>query len=545
MNPKIHENVTLQVLDDLGLQYGQPEVAKVLEYCVINVDGFVAYKDLIKKFSPDTPRAKQAETEQFVLKANDIAMQRDNGDAEVGGSNNNMPPVLYDMGCMKEFLVKQTEEIRRLYSRWDRGMLTDRAFVTALEHDLHMPLTEEFRHMMSVHGPSRNLSFAKLMTSLRIENFLGKSQKNRTAPTKMPEKVYTNLPGADIANANRPSYDLREFSEPIETGRQPQMSQTRRNPITWEDNADDIKTLQGNVKTAPNLHMGQNLASDFASDRPPRLLGSMAPGLQNQYDRDSFLRQAIYNFCDGKYNSWVFRQQLAEAGVLITIEVDRLIRQHESDNSTRVADYIAIITRNEKTTQLDPRSPRYRDEMSSKRTAADNREGFAADTQALQTPYATDLTVSEKVAVNNSSNPSRHAQENILTWNKQAPRKPNKALMPDHIAHRTGGDIIAWRTPAEGQKHYGERPTSPSTSRGANTDDQGEKEMNIINWNGGSPTNLAEHYRTGKKCFRSMQTEHSAPFGTDADHGKTAEECHTLEYRPATHHESERRAYGV
>jgi len=65
------------VLDDFGLTYGQPEVAKILEYCVINGDGFVIYKDLIKKYSPGTPRAKQSESEKFLLKANELAMKQE------------------------------------------------------------------------------------------------------------------------------------------------------------------------------------------------------------------------------------------------------------------------------------------------------------------------------------------------------------------------------------------------------------------------------------------------------------------------------------
>lgn len=46
-------------------------------YCVINGDGFVIYKDLIKKYSPGTPRAKQSESEKFLLKANELAMKQE------------------------------------------------------------------------------------------------------------------------------------------------------------------------------------------------------------------------------------------------------------------------------------------------------------------------------------------------------------------------------------------------------------------------------------------------------------------------------------
>jgi len=534
-----------KVLDDLGLQYGQPEVAKVLEYCVINVDGFVAYKDLIKKFAPGTPRAKQAETEQFVLKANDIAMEREATSAQMSANvmqNNVMPPPLHDVTHMREFLARQTEEIRRLYSRWDRGMLTDRAFVNALEQDLHIPLTDEFRHVMAVHGPSRNLSFAKLMTSLRIDNFLGKSS-NRQAPTKMPEKIFTNL---QDASSDMGAYDLRQYSEPIESGRQPQMGQIRRNPITWDSHTGlKVAELQKTEKLSPNrfndIHMGQNLAADYVDP------ATLAEQTHNPYnyratedvrnlDRDRFLRSAIYHFCDGKYGSWVFRQQLAEAGVLITIELDRLIRQHESSNSAKVADFLSAISRNEKSYQVEARSPRYREEMSSKRSSEPGPM-----TSSLQTPYATELTMPQKQAVTYAD--ASMVVPDIITWNKQPPRKPNKSLHPEHIANRSGGDIIAWR-----------RDDSKEGANGANTNDAVAKPsarnygnddvMNIISWNGGEPLDIEAAHRTGKKCFRVAETGHHAPFGTDADRGKTAEECHTMEYRPQLHHDGGRMAYG-
>lgn len=94
------------------------------------------------------------------------------------------------------FLAHQTEEIRRLYSRWDRGMLTDNAFLTALSEDLKVPLTEEFRHQLAVHGPARNLSFAKMLRALRIDNFLAKG----TVPhsfAENPGRVFSTAAGEE------------------------------------------------------------------------------------------------------------------------------------------------------------------------------------------------------------------------------------------------------------------------------------------------------------------------------------------------------------
>jgi len=173
-----------KVLSDLGLSYGQKEVSLIMEHCTITPQGFVLYKDLIKKCSPDTPRAKKSETQQFLLKA-----EADEEGAELAG----LMPDMHDTDNMKMYLTKQTEEIRKLYSRWDRGMLTDHAFVNAIERDLNIPLTEEFKHQMSVHGPSRTLNFSNLLVSLRIDHFLDKPGKNPRAGVD-PKDLYTNAP---------------------------------------------------------------------------------------------------------------------------------------------------------------------------------------------------------------------------------------------------------------------------------------------------------------------------------------------------------------
>ena len=47
---------------------------------------------------------------------------------------------------------------------------------------------------------------------------------------------------------------------------------------------------------------------------------------------------AICEFVDGRVPSLVFRAQLERCGVMITGVLDRLIRRHESDNSTQFKD---------------------------------------------------------------------------------------------------------------------------------------------------------------------------------------------------------------
>lgn len=88
-----------KVLDDFELTYGQPEVATILEFCTIDNNGFVLYKELLRKFSPDTPRAKKAAAEEFVLKDNELAVER--AGAERAGEADDLPS-LHDAENMKE-----------------------------------------------------------------------------------------------------------------------------------------------------------------------------------------------------------------------------------------------------------------------------------------------------------------------------------------------------------------------------------------------------------------------------------------------------------
>eukprot|EP00392_Amoebophrya_sp_AT5.2_P011427 g11504.t1 len=249
-------------------------------YCVINGDGFVIYKDLIKKYSPGTPRAKQSESEKFLLKANELAMKQE-PHLQTHWTHAPKLPDLHDQMEMSEY--SRTEEIRRLYSRWDRGMLTDNAFLTALSEDLKVPLTEEFRHQLAVHGPARNLSFAKMLRALRIDNFLAKG----TVPhsfAENPGRVFSTAAGEENGGQYRD-----EDEEKGETGRQLPITEIRRNPVTW-DHAE------------PTPHMGADARTSGSS-------------------RDASFRSAICLFCDGKIGSWVFRQKLKDLGAKVTLEI--------------------------------------------------------------------------------------------------------------------------------------------------------------------------------------------------------------------------------
>ncbi|CAD7945642.1 unnamed protein product [Amoebophrya sp. A120] len=494
------------VLDDFGLTYGQPEVAKILEYCVINGDGFVIYKDLIRKYSPGTPRAKQSETEKFLLKANDLAMKQE-PHLQTHWTHAPALPELHDTVEMGEFLAHQTEEIRRLYSRWDRGMLTDQAFLRALSEDLKVPLTEEFRHALAVHGPARNLSFSKMLRALRIDNFLAKG----TVPAVYadnPGRVFTTTGNNNASSSSMPprnSGGLGEYRDDLEatgqTGRQPAISEVRRNPVTW----DHAEPMPGGAAKA-------------------------------QHTPEALLRHAICLFCDGKIGSWVFRQKLKEIGVKVTMEVDRLIRQQEADNSAKVSDFLAVTQRQNQQLLL----PTY---TGTSAAAPSSGPSVPSGKNALPTPYATEFTTRGGGAPTATSSGGARAVDRAFlesggadavdadgeqtgVLSPGAAFRVAKTFVPDAIANRNAGDIIAWR---------GDQGMPVKLAAMGH---QHERLADIITWHddpGETPGDDAA-VKPSKRRVNPFTTSggHAAPFGTDADRGKTAEQCETLEYRPAT-----------
>ena len=82
---------------------------------------------------------------------------------------------------------------------------------------------------MAVYGPSRNLSFAKLLTTLRVDNFLFTGK--RRAPTADPHKIFHTGKGIEADNY---TYRGNGLPEGIETGKPEMVGPITRNPITWD-----------------------------------------------------------------------------------------------------------------------------------------------------------------------------------------------------------------------------------------------------------------------------------------------------------------------
>lgn len=146
----------------------------------------------------------------------------------------------------------------------------------------------------------------------------------------------------------------------------------------------------------------------------------------------------------------------------------------------------------------------------------------------LKTPYATEFTVETmlpKVQLEHHADCNR-------AWMSERKTKLTKRTAQTHAANKTAGDIIAWR---DGEGDFEDDGSGnkkrPVQLAGAasSSHDALSKEVKDENDN-----NYANTKNRGRRTYKNPESQHKAPFGTDSDHGRSAEECGTLEFRPAT-----------
>lgn len=132
----------------------------------------------------------------------------------------------------REFIVSRTQDIQKLYSRWDRGLIGTNGFVLGLE-DLHIPLSTEFKRLMEVNGSSRNLSFAQLMSSLQINDFVQRKARQRPLDTGA---VYTEIEKKLVQN---PVTWVQPGNSPVASEKQDDEIQNRMRRVIC-DFCDDV-----------------------------------------------------------------------------------------------------------------------------------------------------------------------------------------------------------------------------------------------------------------------------------------------------------------
>ncbi|CAE8677651.1 unnamed protein product, partial [Polarella glacialis] len=139
-----------KALDALGLRYGQPEVEEILQYCTITDDGYVHYKELLHLVNPGTPRAKQSTMKGTLYPSHDeettpSEMER-YSDCGVSARGDG-------------FFAGKTEDIRKVFARWERGSISNQQFKSGLE-GIGVPVTEELERQLTTYGPARSMPFS-------------------------------------------------------------------------------------------------------------------------------------------------------------------------------------------------------------------------------------------------------------------------------------------------------------------------------------------------------------------------------------------------
>mmetsp|Transcript_17585 Transcript_17585/g.48257 ORF Transcript_17585/g.48257 Transcript_17585/m.48257 type:complete len:526 (-) Transcript_17585:118-1695(-) len=305
-------------LQDLGLHYGSKEVQDILEFCTVTDDGFVYYKELQQLVAPGTPRAKKSSIYDTIFPG------------DQGQVSNGRPPVPEPRNHVPNgYLTERTEDIRRLYMKWDRSFLNNAQFKAEIE-GLGLPITEELDRLLTMKGPARDMKFGDLMYTLQVEQNDGRRGRSGA------ENLFRPCGGNGTASSAASVCSL-----------------------------DDGAGLRNDPRYSGELQSERSSASNYRGS-------------------STDMRQAICDFVDGHIPSVTFRQHLRRNGITADSHLDKLIRTHECDNSVGFKDFARVLQR--QSGALDNRSSQNRVDFG-RRSAASSERGSEA--KPIR-PYASD-----------------------------------------------------------------------------------------------------------------------------------------------------------
>jgi hypothetical protein len=351
-------------------------------------------------------------------------------------------------------------------------LLTDGEFKSELYTQLGIQDNEEVERLLAVYGPSRNLSFGKLMHALQIDDFTNRKCRNPTA--------FAMTRGASGGKPN---------SRGTSDGGKP------RNPVNWDDG-------QGSQYQEP---------------------------VETRADR---IHRVLCAFVDGVTPSVVFRAQLQQCSVVIDEEIDRLIRKHESGNSTQYRDYARVIFRNEPNVGRDKASYQ---EMGGANIDMPYAHGGsfahgdrgAEEVRGRRHMNNDNLDVRAPYATEQSGRMPPMPNEDFLRGLQRPPEPHKDPHKKDFKVFGAGvrkdqdnGDIIAWRDEGseasagvESEANYPVRQEDPSKITGMAPG--WRTNGDIISWTTKDVTPHEKRPRFGKRYFGGQH--YTTPFGTDAD----------------------------
>lgn len=284
----ISSSAFARVFSDLELDYGSTEADRVMQFCTITTDGFVHYKPLMQFVAPRHAAA------QSTIQSAIHPEQEEQADLEVFRADKDDHDYM-NPTQRREFLAQRTDAIRRIYSEWDRGSITNDGFKARLS-EIGISIPEELHRVIDLHHSSRALSFGKVMQALQIGDFMQHKARDPDALASFthPPEMYTSAPN-------------------------------RRNPVNWQES--DRMGQRGDLP-----------ASNY--DQPWHSDDVYAP-----------VKSLICDYLSGTLPTGQFVHELQQFGVPMTQDLNRLLRQQQCDNRTTFRDYVKAIFPHRKDTE--------------------------------------------------------------------------------------------------------------------------------------------------------------------------------------------------
>jgi len=483
-----------ETLKVLGLNYGQKEVSDILQYCTTTDDGYVHYKELLHIVSPATPRAKKSSAGLSIFPQSDhlyvntkITKARDP----------NQPRVA----------AEYTEQIRQLYLKWDRSIISGQQFKEKLEV-LGIPVPNEAERMLDIYDTSRHMSYSKFMMT------------------------FQNDENSKLINRERNPVDNRRSG--------------RSSPDSSVSGASSV----------PYFHKPHWEAAD-KKDQERRKRSD------NEGGGSVTVKDCICDFIDGKITSKILKKMLERNGVRINSKLDKVIRTHDVDNCMRFQDFSSALLgskdrarepgdrgddRDRGSRRSDGGSSkadsRYDDDrsQSSPSYATSGRSesslgGYPANRdrsgdgypmqKPVHPPWATSGYVEKKQEPRDAPFANSRAYGNngkILAWEPdvlQPPRPRTFKEVNDCFNWPTSGEQIEEYDVRFGKRFYGQAPPAADCAPYGRASD-------LVH---------AEYLSPGGKNANQGRSELAKPFGTERDHGlKRPEDAGTDEYRAQAKH---------
>ncbi|CEM11795.1 unnamed protein product [Vitrella brassicaformis CCMP3155] len=294
-----------RTLHNLGLKFGSAEVDGIMEQCVVTEDGYVHYKPLLDAVRPEKPMAARSSARDAISPVYlDEADVFDRTSPPLQGC---APPDL-DMthpAAIRFLVAAKSPDIRKIFAVWDRGAIDDATFRAKVE-ELGVPVTQEFDRLLTIYGPSRALSYGKVMAALQINDVTERKTRSNAADV--------------VGQPSPPRY-------------RPQTS--FKDPITWQND-----TYFQNLKSGRRIY---NKAMLQPSPRVPYGVKDQSP-IPSAADHEAVTKR-VADFVDGVISAIVFRTELQRLGVTVTPPLEQLIRQHDLHQSVPFRDFMRVLTK--------------------------------------------------------------------------------------------------------------------------------------------------------------------------------------------------------